>query len=257
MSDADGHHPDQHHPNQRDPIAERVAALTAMLKEYERATNGFPQKPRNLAKDPSTFVVMSVKARRAEIEEFKAVCARLGAPPNRAMRALIREASGYIELHDEDRTGILELERQLRTIAATGERIAQVAQETGRPDAAELDQWRRDVDAKLGELRSAMRTILNVAASRADGMKCLSRSVAALEKANPSQRGKNQKGKVKGSDRTRPELASSAADAVQDATTAPTDDVLPSEAEPNAEPSRTGFKLRRPPYPYVHPNKRR
>ena len=247
---------DQHHPDQRDPIAERVAALTAMLNEYERATNGFPLKPRDPTKDPSAFVVRSVKARRAEIEEFKAVCVRLGASPNRAIRALIREASGYIELHDEDRRGILELERQLRTISATGERIAQVAEETGRPDAAELDGWRRDVDAKLDELRGAMGAILNVAASRADGTKRLSRSVAALEKADPSRRGKNQKGKTKGATRAHSEPASSAAQAAQDATTVPADDG-PSEVAPNAGPSRAGFKLRRPPYPYVHPNKRR
>ena len=247
---------DQHHPDGRDPIAERVAALTSLLEEYERATNGFPLKPRNLAKDPSAFIVMSVKARRAEIEEFKAVCARLSAPPNRAMRALIRKASGYIELHDENRTGILELERQFRTISATGERIARVADEAGRPDAAELDRWRRDVDAKLDELRSTMRTILNVAVSRADGMKRLSHSVAALEKADPSRRGKNQKGKAKGSTRARLEPASSAAQTAQDATTAPDDDGLP-KTEPNAGPPRSAFKLRRPPYPYVHPNKQR
>ena len=53
MSDADQH----------DPIAERVAALAAMLKEYERAANGYPMKPRDPAKDPAAFVVMSVKAR--------------------------------------------------------------------------------------------------------------------------------------------------------------------------------------------------
>ena len=249
MSDTDRHHPDQ-----RDPIAERVAALTAMLKEYERATNGYPQKPRDPAKDPSAFVVMSVKARRAEVEEFKAVCARLGAPPNRALRALIREASGYIELHDEDRTGILELERQLRTISANGERIARVAEEAGRPDAAELDRWRQDVDARLDELRGAMGAILDMAASRADGMKRLSRSVAVLEKADPSRRGKNQKGKTKRSTRARAEPASSASQTVQDATMAPTDDGVP-KGELNTEQSRDGFKLRRTPYPYVHPNK--
>ena len=251
MSDTDGHHPDQ-----RDPLAERVAALTAMLNEYERATNGFPLKPRDPGKDPSAFVVRSVKARRAEIEEFKAVCVRLGAPPNRAIRALIREASGYIELFDEDRTGILELERQLQRIAATGKRIARVTEETGRPNATELDQWRRDVDAKLNELRHAMRTILNVAASRADGMRRLSRSVAALEKADPSRRGKNQTGKTKGATRARPKAASSAARAVPDATAAPADDGPP-KAEPDAEPPRSNFKLHRPPYPYVHPSKRR
>ena len=251
MSDVDGHHPDG-----RDPIAERVAALRSMLKEYERAANGFPQKPCDPERDPSAFVVMSLKARRAEIEEFKAVCARLGAPPNRAMRALIREASGYIELHDEDRTGILELERQLRTITATGEHIARVAEETGRPDAAELDRWRRDVDAKLEALCGAMGAILNVAMSRADGMKRLSRSVAALEKADPSRRGKDQKGKAKGATPMGWETASSAVRAVQDAAAAPADDGPP-KTEPNAEPSRTGFKLRQPPYPYVHPDKQR
>ena len=202
-------------------------------------------KPRDSAKDPSAFVVMSVKARRAEVEEFRAVCARLGAPPNRAMRALIREASGYIELHDEDRTGILELARQLRTISTTGERIARFAEETGRPDAAELDRWRQDVDAKLETLRVAMQTILNVAASRADGAKRLSRSVAALEKTDPSQRGKNQKRRAKAI-LSAPQIEESAAD-----------DKRRSEAEPDDEAPRSGFKLRQPPYPYVHPNKRR
>ena len=236
--------------DRQDPIAERVAALTKLLAEQERAANGYPRKPRDPAKDPSAFIVMSLKARRAEIEEFKAVCARLRAPPNRAMRALIREASGYIELFDEDRTGILELGRQLQTITATGERIARAAEETGRLDATELNGWRRDVDARLEALRKAMGAILNVAASRADGAKRLSRSVTALEKADPSQRGKNQR--AKRATRTRLKAASSSLRPTEG-----TADDVRSDAEPSTEPPREGFKLRRPPYPYVHPNKRR
>lgn len=236
-----------------DPIAQRAAALAKLLEEMDRRRNDYPHRPIDPAKDPSAFTVMSVKARRAEIEEFKTVCARLGAPPNRAMRALIREASGYIELFDEDRTGILALEWRFRDLTAIGERIARAAEETGRPDADELDRWRRDVDTKLDALRDAMGAILDVAATRADGARRLSRSVAALDKADPSRRGKGQrKGEGKGVTRVRPEPASSASRSGQG-----TADTARPGAEPNAGRPDGGFKLRRPPHPYMHPSKRR
>lgn len=232
-----------------DPIAQRVAALTKMLKEMDRRQHGYPPVQIDPVKDPSAFTVMSVKARRAEIEEFKAVCARLGAPPNRAMQALIREASGYIELFDEDRTGILELERQFRTIAATGERIARVAEEAGRLDAVELDRWRWDVDKRLDTLRDVMGSILDVAATRADGAKRLSRSVAALDKIDPSQRGK-QRRRAKGATRAHP-----APSELQGETSAA--DETRSKGSPNADLPSNESKFRRPAYPYVHPGKQR
>lgn len=234
-----------------DPIAQRAAALAKLLKEMDRRQNDYPHRPIDPAQDPSAFIVMSMKARRAEIEEFKAVCARLGAPPNRAMRALIREASGYIELFDEDRNGILAMERRFRDLTAIGERIARAAEETDRSDADELDRWRRDVDKRLDALRDVMGTILDVAATRADGAQRLSRSVAALDKADPSRRGKGQR-KGKGPTRVRPEPASSPSRSGQSMA-----ETVRPDTEPNAEPIRGGFKLRRPPYLYVHPSKRR
>ena len=233
-----------------DPIAQRAAALAKLLEEMDRRQNDYPHRPIDSAKDPSAFIVMSVKARRAEIEEFKAVCARLGAPPNRAMRALIREASGYIELFNEDRTGIIELERKFRTIAATGERVARVAEEAGRLDAVELDRWRRDVNAELDALRAVMGTVLDVAASRADGAKRLLRGVAALDKADPSQRGKKQRHRAKGATHAHP-----APSELRGETSAA--DETPLEGGPNADRPSSGSKFRRPAYPYVHPSKRR
>ena len=201
--------------------------------------------------DPAAFTVTSVKARRAEIEEFRAVCAELGVKPNRAHRAMMRRAAGYLEADPDEIETLRSLQREVHAIGSNVNQIARVANQTGHADVEGLrSQMKGELGPALLRLTHHLQRILNAARRRQDGRERLARDVAILDREDPSGTGKHgavarqrvPEKEKKGTSEESPDLGGGPS------TDAP-------EAAEAANPSR--FKLRKPPYPYVHPNKQR
>ena len=124
---------------------------------------------------PSDFRYMSVKLRRAEIEEFKETCARAGVTPNRAMRSMIREAAGYLEVDATAQDELRAIGRQISGVARNVNQIARVANETGRVDREGFAEERKELGRLLAQLDAKLRPILDVSKRRRDGERRLAR----------------------------------------------------------------------------------
>ena len=127
------------------------------------------------------FVVVSVKLRRAEAEEFRAVCEEIGVRPNRAFRAMARHAAGYVELGSGTDDDLREIVRQLRGIAVNVNQIAKSANTTRSPDYAELMDERKRLGPILLRIQSRTREILDSATRRFDGRERLQLAVDRMD----------------------------------------------------------------------------
>ena len=197
--------------------------------------------------DPAAFTVTSVKARRAEIEEFRAVCTELGIKPNRAHRAMMRRAAGYLEADADETETLRALGTDLRAIGTNINQIARVANQTGHADVEALrTEMKEELGPVLVRLSLQLRTVLDATKRRHDGRERLARDATALEREDPSGTGKH--GAV-GRQRVRKKTKARGA----------TSDSEPSANAPDAanKPGPPRFELHRMPYSYVHPNKRR
>ena len=128
-----------------------------------------------------TFVVVSVKLRRAEAEEFKAVCEEIGVKPNRAFRAMARHAAGYVELGSATDATLRDIARQLRGIAINVNQIAKAANRTGSPEYVDLMDERRRLGPILVRIQSHTRQLLDAATRRFDGKERLQLAVDRME----------------------------------------------------------------------------
>ena len=124
---------------------------------------------------PSDFRYMSVKLRLAEIEEFKETCARVGVTPNRAMRSMVREAAGYLEVDAMAQSELRAIGRQISGVARNVNQIARVANETGRVDREGFAEERKELGRLIAQLDAKLRPILDVSKRRRDGERRLAR----------------------------------------------------------------------------------
>lgn len=125
------------------------------------------------------FAVVSVKLRPAEKEEFQALCKELGFTPNRAMRSMIRQASGFLEVQT---TALDELKRITRKISGVAININQIAKAGNRtlsPDFVAFMEDRKALGAELARLEQMMQLILNVGRRRTDGLERLNQVLEA------------------------------------------------------------------------------
>ena len=196
--------------------------------------------------DPAVFTVTSVKARRAEIEKFRVVCSELGIKPNRAHRAMMRRAAGYLEADEEEIEILRALQREVHPIGRNVNQIAHVANQTGHAVEGLRSQMKGELGPALLRLTHHLQRILDGAWRRQDGRERLARDATALDREDPSDTGKH--GAV-GRQRVREETKAKGGDSSGEPSTG-----APEAAE---APGPSRFKLRKPPYPYMHPNKRR
>lgn len=127
------------------------------------------------------FVVVSVKLRRAEAEEFRAVCEEIGVRPNRAFRAMARHAAGYVEIGSGTDCELREIARQLRGVATNVNQIAKAANRTRSPDYADLMEERKHLGPILARIQARTRQILDAASRRFDGRERLQLAVDRME----------------------------------------------------------------------------
>jgi len=126
----------------------------------------------------AAFTQMSCKMRVGEAQDFKAICADIGIPPNRAMRIMARKVSGFLEVDAPALRELRAITRQITGIATNINQIARVANQTGQADLKWLADERKKLGAEMARLETKVQAILNVAQRRMDGARSL-RDVAA------------------------------------------------------------------------------
>ena len=119
------------------------------------------------------FAVVSVKLRPAEKEEFQALCKELGVTPNRAMRSMIRQASGFLEVQTTALDELKLITRKISGVAVNINQIAKAGNRTLSPDFVAFMEDRKALGAELARLEQMMQLILNVGRRRTDGLERL------------------------------------------------------------------------------------
>ena len=157
---------------------EYVPAWRKRVMRNGRWTTPKDEAPKPAEPSPSDFRYMSVKLRRAEIEEFKETCARAGVTPNRAMRSMIREAAGYLEVDATAQDELRAIGRQISGVARNVNQIARVANESGRVDREGFARERKELGLLIAQLDAKLRPILDVSKRRRDGERRLTRITA-------------------------------------------------------------------------------
>lgn len=124
------------------------------------------------------FVTVSVKLRPEEKAEFKRVCQTLSVTPNRALRTMAREASGFLEVSDEALNELQTLTRQISGVATNINQIAKAGNRTWNPDYAAFMEDRKQLGKELARLEQRIQTILNVGRRRSDGLRKLEETLS-------------------------------------------------------------------------------
>lgn len=125
------------------------------------------------------FAVVSVKLRPAEKAEFQALCKELDVSPNWAMRSMIRQASGFLEVHGTALDELKSVTRQISGVATNINQIAKAGNRTLSPDFAAFMDDRKELGKELARLERMMQQILNVGRRRSDGLTLLKKAVDA------------------------------------------------------------------------------
>lgn len=132
-----------------------------------RAPNPAPAEPATVTK------VVPVKLTEAELAAFDAQCSALGVKRNRLLRAMVRRASGYVEV---DRPVVDELRaitRQISGVATNVNQIARVANQGQGVRYAEFMEERAKLGRHLARVEALMQQVLDHAARRSDGRRQL------------------------------------------------------------------------------------
>ena len=149
---------------------------------HRRPVNGRWVEPKTFGASEPGFVVLATKVRPAEAQEFRRICGEFDVRPNRALRSLVRKATGYLE---PDRAAVAELKaitRQVTGIATNVNQIARVANRDRRVDAKALMAEWKALGGELARVEAAMQRMLNVAARRNDGLVILTDALGSYAK---------------------------------------------------------------------------
>lgn len=126
------------------------------------------------------FAVVSVKLRPAEKAAFQTLCKDLGVSPNWAMRSLVRQSTGYLEIQKASLDELRIITRQISGVATNINQIAKAGNRTLSPDYAAFMEDRKELGRELARLERMMQHILNVGQRRSDGLAMLKQAVEAL-----------------------------------------------------------------------------
>ncbi|MBL4582953.1 MAG: DNA mobilization endonuclease VirD1/MobC family subunit [Gammaproteobacteria bacterium] len=124
------------------------------------------------------FVTVSVKLRPEEKAEFKRVCEKLSVTPNRALRTMAREASGFLEVSDDTLEQLKLITRQISGVATNINQIAKAGNRTFNPDYVAFMEDRKQLGVELARLEQLIQMILNVGKRRSDGLRKLDETVS-------------------------------------------------------------------------------
>lgn len=153
-----------------------------------RLVNGRWVKPEPPCAPEPGFVVMATKLRPAEAEDFRLVCATLDVRPNRALRSLVRKATGYLEADREAVDELRAVTRQVTGIATNVNQIAKVANRDQRiDDVALMAEWKA-LGGQLARVEASVQRILDIAARRTDGLALLTDALQAEPKGATRRR---------------------------------------------------------------------
>ena len=125
------------------------------------------------------FAVVSVKLRPAEKAEVQALCKDLGISPNWAMRSMVRQAAGFLEVDGAALDELRTITRQISGVATNINQIAKAGNRTLSPDYLAFMEDRKALGRELAQLEHMVQQMLNVGRRRSDGLARLKLAVDA------------------------------------------------------------------------------
>ncbi len=125
------------------------------------------------------FAVVSVKLRPAEKAEFQALCKDLGISPNWAMRSMVRQAAGFLEVDGAALDELRTITRQISGVATNINQIAKAGNRTLSPDYLAFMEDRKALGRELAQLEHMVQQRRDVGRRRSDGLARLKLAVDA------------------------------------------------------------------------------
>ena len=126
-----------------------------------------PDAPKPAKRDDKVF---SIRATRAEVEEFDAQLETVGMKRSQALRIAMRRIAGFVEVDQAVTQELREATKQISGIAKNVNQIARAANRTHDPDYIAFMEERRALGKELSRVEAQMQRILNLAARRQDGL---------------------------------------------------------------------------------------
>lgn len=117
--------------------------------------------------------VFSIRATRAEVEEFDAQLETVGMKRSQALRIAMRRIAGFVEVDPAVANELRDATKQISGIAKNVNQIARAANRTHDPDYIGFMEERRALGKELSRVEAQMQRILNLAARRHDGLERL------------------------------------------------------------------------------------
>ena len=125
------------------------------------------------------FATVSVKLRPEEKAELKRVCDGLGLTPNKAMRIMARQSSGFLELSNQSLENLDTITQQIIGVSRNINQIAKAANRTRSPDYIAFMEDRAELSKELRKLQRELQKVTNTARRRTDGLAPLKEAVEA------------------------------------------------------------------------------
>lgn len=129
-----------------------------------------PDTPKKARRDDQVF---SIRATRAEVEEFDAQLETIGMKRSQALRIAMRRIAGFVEVDPTVAQELRDATKQISGIAKNVNQIARAANRTHDPDYVGFMEERRALGKELSRVEAQMQRILNLAARRHDGLERL------------------------------------------------------------------------------------
>ena len=120
--------------------------------------------------------VFSIRATRAEVEEFDAQLETVGMKRSQALRIAMRRIAGFVEVDPAVARELRDATKQISGIAKNVNQIARAANRTHDPDYIGFMEERRALGKELSRIEAQMQRILNLAARRRDGLERLDKA---------------------------------------------------------------------------------
>lgn len=127
-----------------------------------------PDAPKAAKRDDKVF---SIRATRAEVEEFDDQLAQIGMKRSQALRIAMRRIAGFVEVDANVTKELRDATKQISGIAKNVNQIARIANRgVDHPDYRGFMEERRALGKELSRIEAQMQRILNLAARRQDGL---------------------------------------------------------------------------------------
>lgn len=120
---------------------------------------------------------LTVRVTEAELAAFDAQCVALGVKRNFLLRAMIRRASGYVEVDKPVAEELRAITRQISGVATNVNQIARAANRGEWLGLAAFLEERASLGRQLARVEALMQRVLEYAARRSDGRRQLSRLI--------------------------------------------------------------------------------